>query len=325
MATGRRLFIATAATATATATYFLWPPSSSKSRVELSPNRFIPVTIADKSKVGPDLAILTLTLTTTTLTSSTPSFDFDPIWSIFIKDDDIQVERPYTPLNGWIKMNYPNGQVAKWLHSKKIGDTIQIRGPLKSSFLPSNSSNWDEVVMISGGTGFSPFHQLLFHHLLQQQKTSPNSTPRFTLLHASHTPAELPPLPFLQPLIDFAHVHPELLRLRLFVNRLSDVPAHDTVARHIQVGRIDKSSIARSLGISDPPPTWSSFMNDFWKKRQPTVNGEDIRMKKVLVLVCGPESMVAAIAGPYGKNYSQGRLDGVLAELGFRPGQVWKL
>lgn len=35
--------------------------------------------------------------------------------------------------------------------------------------------------------------------------------------------------------------------------------------------------------------------------------------------------MVAAIAGPYGKNYSQGKVGGVLAELGFMAGQVWKL
>jgi cytochrome-b5 reductase len=35
--------------------------------------------------------------------------------------------------------------------------------------------------------------------------------------------------------------------------------------------------------------------------------------------------MVAAIAGPYGRNYSQGKVGGVLAELGFKAGQVWKL
>jgi cytochrome-b5 reductase len=35
--------------------------------------------------------------------------------------------------------------------------------------------------------------------------------------------------------------------------------------------------------------------------------------------------MVTAIAGPYGKNYSQGMVGGVLAELGFEAGQVWKL
>jgi len=35
--------------------------------------------------------------------------------------------------------------------------------------------------------------------------------------------------------------------------------------------------------------------------------------------------MVAAIAGPYGRNHSQGKVGGVLAELGFKAGQVWKL
>lgn len=89
---------------------------------------------------------------------SRPSDDNDPslnsIWSIFIKDDDIQVERPYTPLFGidengviklWVK-KYPRGEVGRWLHSKQAGDTIEIRGPLKT--FPFNEGKWDEVVMV---------------------------------------------------------------------------------------------------------------------------------------------------------------------------------
>jgi len=46
---------------------------------------------------------------------------FEPIWSVYIKDDDIQVERPYTPLESideegnivfWIK-KYPKGEVGR--------------------------------------------------------------------------------------------------------------------------------------------------------------------------------------------------------------------
>lgn len=91
-----------------------------------------------------------------------PSQDnhFAPIWSIFIKDDDIQVERPYTPLEGidengtmqlWIK-KYPKGEVGRWLHSKAVGDTIEIRGPLKTWHWQDQA--WDEVVMVS--THFIP-------------------------------------------------------------------------------------------------------------------------------------------------------------------------
>jgi cytochrome-b5 reductase len=35
--------------------------------------------------------------------------------------------------------------------------------------------------------------------------------------------------------------------------------------------------------------------------------------------------MIAAVAGPYGRNYSQGSVGGILAELGFTSDQVRKL
>jgi cytochrome-b5 reductase len=103
-------------------------------------------------------------------------------------------------------------------------------------------------------------------------------------------------------------------------------------------------SIAHILGIPDGASSWSSWISNLWTRGQPKAGDIDIRKKNVLVLVCGPEpyvlrylprphvlikvsmfSMVAAIAGPYGRNHSQGKVGGVLAELGFKAGQVWKL
>ena len=83
---------------------------------------------------------------------SDPSFH--PIWSVFIKDDDIQVERPYTPLQGideqgrmlfWIK-KYPKGEVGRWLHSKAVGDQVELRGPLKT--WSWKEDEWDEIIMV---------------------------------------------------------------------------------------------------------------------------------------------------------------------------------
>lgn len=77
------------------------------------------------------------------------------IWSVFIKDDDIQVERPYTPLEGidgegnmlfWIK-RYEHGEVGRWLHSKQTGDKIEFRGPLQT--WKWEEDKWDEVIMVS--------------------------------------------------------------------------------------------------------------------------------------------------------------------------------
>ena len=79
---------------------------------------------------------------------------FSPIWSIYIKDDDIQVERPFTPLEVidahgrmklWVK-KYEKGEVGRWLHSKKVGDTIEIRGPLRT--WSWQEEKWDEVITV---------------------------------------------------------------------------------------------------------------------------------------------------------------------------------
>ena len=138
--------------------YFLWPSkyrgSPTFSHRPLSTSYFIPVTISGNSQVGPDLAILTLSVPPGSRLSDESDTSLDPIWSLFIKDDDIQVERPYTPLFGideegviklWVK-RYSRGEVGRWLHFKQVGDTIEIRGPLKT--FPFHEGKWDEVVMV---------------------------------------------------------------------------------------------------------------------------------------------------------------------------------
>ncbi|KAH9049133.1 ferredoxin reductase-like C-terminal NADP-linked domain-containing protein [Lactarius hengduanensis] len=325
-----------ASTGVLVSSYLLWPSkyrgSPTFTHKPMSPNYFIPATVSDISQTGPDLAVLTLTLPhDADSTTDGDASSFEPIWSIFVKDDDIQVERPYTPLHGfdengniklWVK-RYQRGEVGRWLHSKRTGDTVEIRGPLKT--FPFHQGKWDEIVMISGGTGFSPFHQLLFRQLLPLRDKPVDDDTRFTLLHASRSPAELPPSPILQPLIDFAGAHPDHLRVRLFVDSDAQARVSESIARSLHVGRIDKYSIAYALGLSDGRWSWTSWINSLWTKGRSRGGDEDIRKKNILVLVCGPEPMVAAIAGPYGKNYSQGKVGGVLAELGFMAGQVWKL
>jgi len=122
----------------------------------LSPRQFVPSKVFSNEPSGPNTKLLRLALPPHVLPS--PYFadgSFDPIWSVYIKDDDIQVERAYTPLNGiesdgsmlfWIK-KYPKGEVGRWLHTKSPGDKIELRGPLKT--WPWKEDQWDEVVMVN--------------------------------------------------------------------------------------------------------------------------------------------------------------------------------
>lgn len=145
------------------AAYFFIPNGSISAptyyKKPLSPTYFTPVTLTSSEHCGPDAKLLMLTIPPHLLPPRDDPSIFAPIWSIFIKDDDIQVERPYTPLEGvdeeghmlfWIKQ-YEKGEVGRWLHSKKVGDTVEIRGPLKTWTWQDEA--WDDVVMVRSFTG----------------------------------------------------------------------------------------------------------------------------------------------------------------------------
>lgn len=232
---------------------------------------------------------------------------FAPVWSIFIKDDDIQVERPYTPLEGideagrmkfWIK-RYPKGEVGRWLHSKNVGDTVEIRGPLRTWTWLENT--WDEVVMvsqpyftapteeltdakISGGTGITPFYQLLHSVLLATPEPQLQQSTRFTLLHSSRVPGELPPPELLRPLIDHAEKHPDQLRVSFFVDSKDGSSAQSVSIPNIRQGRIGKADIGLILGDRSGELTW-------WQKmlRVSNTKSKPVADRKILFLVCGPE------------------------------------
>lgn len=258
--------------------------------------------------LNPDTRLITLTVPRQSLPDLQDA-SFSPIWSIFIKDDDIQVERPYTPLEGvdaqgnmklWIK-KYPKGEVGRWLHSKAVGEQIEIRGPLKT--WPWQMEQWDEIIMvsrvlllvslaevrltdnkISGGTGITPFYQLLHTQLFSQSSSPSSSKTRFTLLHSSRAPRELPPPEILEPILTYAQTDPTRLRFSLYVDSLDGNNASGIEQRVLQEGRIGRRALEAALGIDVDSPWWQRL----YKSSGLTQRGSP-RDRKVLFLVCGPE------------------------------------
>ena len=145
--------------------YFFWPSESrhapTLAHTALSPSHFTPVTVAASEPCSDGASrLISLTVPKEVLpppSSKDGSNVFSPVWSIFIKDDDIQVERPYTPLEGidedgkmsfWIK-KYEKGEVARWLHTKRPGDRVEIRGPVQTWLWQWQEELWDEIIMVS--------------------------------------------------------------------------------------------------------------------------------------------------------------------------------
>ena len=145
--------IAIVTVSSAIAAYLLFPDKSRSPQKPLSPSHFIPATLVRSVQTSPDTKLLTISVPPELIPQD--GQQFAPIWSIFIKDDDIQVERPYTPLHGvdesgqmlfWIK-KYERGEVARWLHSKQPGSSIEIRGPLKT--WPWKDGTWEDIIMVT--------------------------------------------------------------------------------------------------------------------------------------------------------------------------------
>lgn len=75
--------------------------------------------------------------------------------------------KPYTPttlgnLKGsfelYIKV-YPNGKVSSYLHSLKVGDIIEVKGPFQKLQYKANMKK--RIGMIAGGTGITPMIQII--------------------------------------------------------------------------------------------------------------------------------------------------------------------
>ncbi|TFK43212.1 hypothetical protein BDQ12DRAFT_718449 [Crucibulum laeve] len=315
----------TVALGLAAATYFFFPDpyrgAPTTKNAPLSPSHFTPVKVISNEHSGPDTKLLKIAVPSQLLPAPEDrTAFFTPIWSVFIKDDDIQVERPYTPLEGvnenghmlfWIK-KYPKGEVGRWLHSKVPGDEIELRGPLMT--WPWMEDKYDEVVMISGGTGITPFYQL-FHTLIANPSTT--SKTRFTLLHSSRIPEELPPSAILDPLVQYSSSNPDKFRLHVFVDS-QDGSTPPSPIPEIHTGRISETDIRRCIGLGKLRLSW-------WQKLYQKEEPVDLTQRRILFIVCGPEPMINAISGPYGRNYSQGPVGGMLAAIGFSSSQVRKL
>ncbi|KAF8913182.1 cytochrome-b5 reductase [Gymnopilus junonius] len=96
--------------------------------------------------------------------------------------------RPYTPVSRsdhpgelvLLVKEYDTGNMSKYIHSLKEGDTLAIKGPIPK--FPYTANEFDEVALIGGGSGITPLYQLLIHALPDKE----NKT-KFKLLFGNIT------------------------------------------------------------------------------------------------------------------------------------------
>lgn len=147
---------------------FSTSPSSSAS---LNPHDFTSYTLISRQPVSSTSAIFTLrNERSTTESDSVKEVWKRSIWSVQIKQPQLQIARAYTPLppdpspkDGrsqdlrLLIRQEEGGEVSTYLHRLPESATIEIRGPNTEIELPRNII---EVVFLAGGTGIAPAMQV---------------------------------------------------------------------------------------------------------------------------------------------------------------------
>jgi hypothetical protein len=148
------------------------PPSSSSA--SLNPHTFTPYTLLDKERVSQTSSIFTLRNRDGAADPKAVKETWKHgVWSIQIKQPQLQIARDYTPLPPTPDITSDDdeklhdirllirqeegGEVSTYLHRLPEQSTIELRGPKVEWRLPDDIQ---EVIFLAGGTGIAPAMQV---------------------------------------------------------------------------------------------------------------------------------------------------------------------
>lgn len=122
---------------------------------QLDSNRYVPLDLVDKQTVSPDTVRLRLEVT------PLAGEEYPVPSCLYIKDDTIQVMRPYTPINanpykdGYIDLvvkRYPNGSISRTLSGYPVSEPVFVRGPMLEEY-QYKPNTLDEIGMVIRNDG----------------------------------------------------------------------------------------------------------------------------------------------------------------------------
>ncbi|KAL7748638.1 hypothetical protein RI367_006049 [Sorochytrium milnesiophthora] len=269
-----------------------WRWRRRRSEGHISSSHYAPARLLSVQRVSPTIAEFTFAVDSLDGRSLSDSLPV-PFYVSF-RNDLMQVQRPYTPIRVdhgslvFLVKRYADGETSKWIHRLQSGTAVvDMKGPLISEWTYSPTDTPKRIGMIAGGTGIAPFFQLINHVL-----ASSSGEHTLSLVYAAATPQEL----VLKDQLDaLAAKYPTRFKVHYTVDN-PGTNDQDKWTGH--VGFISAKMVADVM----PRP------------------GEG------LVLVCGPDQMVAHVAGPHGAAFrTQGPLGGLLRQLGYSGDEIVKL
>lgn len=111
-----------------------------------------------------------------------------------------------------------------------------------------------------------------------EHPTACSQNTRFSLIHSSRTPEELPPEQILRPLVTYANKYSDRFKLSLFVD--ADDGSKSPVST-FEEGRINDDHLKRIMGVPEHG-LWQSWFGN--KEERSGISPQ------TLFLVCGPDS-----------------------------------
>ncbi|KAJ2157958.1 hypothetical protein GGF46_004124 [Coemansia sp. RSA 552] len=223
-----------------------------KPKVEerLHPEKYTPFTLVEREPLTADTTRFRFRV-------NRPRFDGDQekladsvisqgAWAVDVKDHLVQTYRTYTPVDyqvaetvdedrglreghcDLVVKRYPQGSLSRFLHGTRVGDQVEMRGPILT--WPYSPGKYGHVYMVAGGTGVAPMLQLIDRIL----RDPADSATRMSLLYGSQSEGDII---YRSQLDALAKDHPDRLAITYLVDKGPAAAA--------QVGHPDATSIGR--------------------------------------------------------------------------------
>ncbi|KAK6200545.1 hypothetical protein LQW54_009736 [Pestalotiopsis sp. IQ-011] len=166
-----------------------WYGVSSESEDDsLNHTKFTPFNIIAKEQVSPTAFIITIRCPETVAAKNNPKIKAawqHGLWSVEMKQPQLQIARHYTPLpplsdaqesTGQLRFlirKMDSGEMSNYLFRLQVGDQVWLRGPHYGFDICKRMGEAKDVVFLAGGTGVAPALQIA-HKLLDgtEQATS---------------------------------------------------------------------------------------------------------------------------------------------------------
>ncbi|KAI8060692.1 hypothetical protein BC940DRAFT_311567 [Gongronella butleri] len=161
-----------------------------------NPNEFKPFTLTEVQKINHDTSLFRFKLDSADHVSGLHTASCVITRYPITKKDGSPgfIIRPYTPTSteetqghvDFIIKGYPEGKMSKHIHNLKIGDTLDIKGPIPK--YAWDEKTVDNVGMVAGGTGITPMLQVIRRVF---DVNSKNDKTKVTLIFGNRTEEDI--------------------------------------------------------------------------------------------------------------------------------------